>query len=307
MLFVSDVKVNSIVVTDTDDWVSEEHPSDYIFSLANKIPIQGINGREAEVVREIRYDYDGFTVYLDFRGYLLRVTGNAVFNLDSIAMGISEYFYVSSDNTKVVIKLDNSISNAGVNTIIKLRNNMLLYKPYLYFDISSLCDEYINSIYFSTNFLTRYDIIDNNTERYFNNCVVRVINGVRLENNALFSASPCAGTILCKRSSMMDSFCSNFLANIDESVANKVPEVMYEKYAVPVAELMTKRGITDNEKTLGVVNLLADMGIDARLRNLITYIVLHATGTSPYTDLINNKFNIIFQSILQRCVHYLRN
>ena len=50
MLFVSDVKQGSIVVTDTDDWASEEYPSSYIFSLVNKIPIQGINGRKASIV-----------------------------------------------------------------------------------------------------------------------------------------------------------------------------------------------------------------------------------------------------------------
>lgn len=307
MLFVSDVKQDSIVVTDTDDWVSEEYPSSYIFSLVNKIPIQGITGRKASIVNEIHYDYDGFTVYLNPEGLLTHVAGNAEFNLFAVAMGIRDDFYVNSDNVKVVIELDECTGYTDVCNITKLCSRVLLYKPCLYFDINGLCeDDYVNSIYSSANFLTRYDVIDNNTERYFNKCVTRVLTGIRLENNALFSASPCSGTILSNRSSIMDSFCSNFLANIDESIANKVPDAMYEKYAVSMAKLVTNQDITDNEKTLGVANLLTDMGIDPHLRNILMYIVLYPNITSPYTDLINSKFSIIFQSILQQCVHYLR-
>ena len=302
MLYVYEVIGDMVTVVDTDDWTKESITAGRLLQIVS-LGVQVAGIERGQIIPQDTY-YIGNTGYKINREGLMIYANSAPVGKDivSLTRGLAPNFTFLEDyygDNKVVIPVDDKISDAVVQTIIQFPNTQLTKtnKGYLALQIYPNANpQHINAIYTSPYFLETYTVYEDcDKVRMCNAVACKVLNsGFSFNSLRLLRETGCR-YFLNIRTPMMDKFSLYLQENVisDFKLKYKVGAV-YECRSL--ANCVESIVITDGSDTAlaDFIRVLPNLGLPKEIVHFFSVYPKIITSNSPYKGVFDDAFRTIY-------------
>lgn len=306
MLYVYDVTGDVVTVVDTADWTKESTPAERLLQIV-ALGVQVTGVERGKITAQDTY-YIGNTGYKINREGLMVYANSAPSGKDivSLTRGLAPNFTFLEDyygDNKVVIDVDDKISDSVVQSIIQFTNTQLTKTSKGYIALRILPNansQHVNAIYTSPYFLETYTIYEDCDEtRMYDNVVKKILKtGVTANSLGLLDKTKCKFW-LYNRSHTMDTFCQYLRANIIDDFKFKFKVgTLYD--CDVLADCINDIYVVDNMESAvnKYLQILPDLGLPQEIVNFFPLALQLSVTKSPYSDTITNSFKTLLAKTL---------